>query len=75
MSIYKQVVFSPQPNQAFVSSWTNVFLATKGLKEQDSYENLYGKTIKKLKAEGKSLMKENNVTVETFKKNMQLDLD
>lgn len=39
--------------------------------EEDAYVNVYGKTIKELKNEGKSLMKKNNITPAQFKNNLQ----
>lgn len=35
------------------------------------YKNIYGKTIKELIEEGKTLMKQNNVTVEQYKKSLE----
>lgn len=53
----------------FTSGLSEAF--TSGTVSEDTiYKNIYGKTIKELKKEGKKLMEENNVTVEEFKKNL-----
>lgn len=39
--------------------------------EENAYMRVYGKTIKELKNEGKSLMEENNVTVKQFKESLK----
>ena len=44
---------------------------TEEEKKQESYKNIYGKTIRTLVDEGKELMKENNVTVEEYKKSLE----
>lgn len=38
--------------------------------EQEMYKRIYGKNIKKLIEEGKQLMKDNNVTLEEYKKSL-----
>lgn len=46
---------------------------TGGNSNDDSamFVNIYGKTIKQLITEGKQLMKDNGVTIEQFKQNLQ----
>lgn len=39
--------------------------------EKASYKSMYGKTINQLISEGKQLMKENNVTIEDYKKSLE----
>ena len=37
----------------------------------EAYKNVYGKTLKELCKEGKSLMKENDITIEGIKEKVQ----
>ncbi len=50
-------------------SMSNIF--NSNATEDDAYAQVYGKTLNKLKDEGKSLMKENNITPKEFKDKLE----
>ena len=47
---------------------------TGNVSEDAAYKSIYGKTMKELKKEGQDLMKENNITVEEYKKQVNSEM-